>query len=87
MHLERLKMEYNKQLIEKIFFEEIIPETRKGTIEIPVFDKYSNAEEMSTFNISLTVNEPESEFNLNIQKLSQYYPSIRNLLFFLHISD
>ena len=55
-------MEYSKSLVEKIFFEYIIPNTKNGSIELTD----SETEEKRIFNITLTIDEPSNEFNLNI---------------------
>lgn len=58
-------MQYNNDLIEEIFFQEILPKTKDGVIDIPIYNTNSNGDVFS-FNITLDAFDEESPYYLEI---------------------
>lgn len=66
MLLERLKMQFNNSLIEEIFFNQILPNLKNGSIEIPIYNTNSNGD-IFTFNVLVDAYDETSPYYLCIQ--------------------
>lgn len=66
MLLERLKMQFNNSLIEEIFFNQVLPNLKNGSIEIPIYNTNSNGD-IFTFNVLVDVYDETSPYYLCIQ--------------------
>lgn len=66
MLLERLKMQFNNSLIEEIFFYQILPNLKNGSIEIPIYNTNSNGD-IFTFNVLVDAYDETSPYYLCIQ--------------------
>lgn len=66
MLLERLKMQFNNSLIEEIFFNQILPNLKNGSIEIPIYNTNSNGN-IFTFNVLVDAYDETSPYYLCIQ--------------------
>ena len=66
MLLERLKMQFNNSLIEEIFFNQILPNLKNGSIEIHIYNTNSNGD-IFTFNVLVDAYDETSPYYLCIQ--------------------
>lgn len=66
MLLERLKMQFNNSLIEEIFFNQVLPNLKNGSIEIPIYNTNSNGD-IFTFNVLVDAYDETSPYYLCIQ--------------------
>lgn len=66
MLLERLKMQFNNSLIEEIFFNQILPNLKNGSIEIPIYNTNSNGD-IFTFNVLVDAYDETRPYYLCIQ--------------------
>ena len=66
MLLERLKMQFSNSLIEEIFFNQILPNLKNGSIEIPIYNTNSNGD-IFTFNVLVDAYDETSPYYLCIQ--------------------
>ena len=66
MLLERLKMQFNNSLIEEIFFSQVLPNLKNGSIEIPIYNTNSNGD-IFTFNVFVDAYDETSPYYLCIQ--------------------
>lgn len=66
MLLERLKMQFNNSLIEEIFFNQVLPNLKNGSIEIPIYNTNSNGD-IFTFNVLVDAYDETSSYYLCIQ--------------------
>ena len=66
MLLERLKMQFNNSLIEEIFFSQVLPNLKNGSIEIPIYNTNSNGD-IFTFNVLVDAYDETSPYYLCIQ--------------------
>ena len=66
MLLERLKMQFNNSLIEEIFFNQVLPNLKNGSIEIPIYNTNSNGD-IFTFNVFVDAYDETSPYYLCIQ--------------------
>lgn len=66
MLLERLKMQFNNSLIEEIFFNQVLPNLKNGSIEISIYNTNSNGD-IFTFNVLVDAYDETSSYYLCIQ--------------------
>lgn len=66
MLLERLKMQFNNSLIEEIFFNQILPNLKNRSIEIPIYNTNSNGD-IFIFNVLVDAYDETSPYYLCIQ--------------------
>ena len=59
-------MQFNNSLIEEIFFNQILPNLKNGSIEIPIYNTNSNGD-IFTFNVLVDAYDETSPYYLCIQ--------------------
>lgn len=86
MLLERLKMQFNNSLIEEIFFNQILPNLKNGSIEIPIYNTNSNGD-VFTFNVLVDAYDETSPYYLCIQDKEKLVNSLDEYMQIMHSND
>ena len=86
MLLERLKMQFNNSLIEEIFFNQVLPNLKNGSIEIPIYNTNSNGD-VFTFNVLVDAYDETSPYYLCIQDKEKLVNSLHEYMKIMHSND
>ena len=86
MLLERLKMQFNNSLIEEIFFNQVLPNLKNGSIEIPIYNTNSNGD-VFTFNVLVDAYDETSPYYLCIQDKEKLVNSLDEYMKIMHSND
>lgn len=79
MLLERLKIQFNNSLIEEIFFSQVLPNLKNGSIEIPIYNTNSNGD-IFTFNVFVDAYDETSPYYLCIQDKEKLVNSLHEYM-------
>ena len=86
MLLERLKMQFNNSLIEEIFFNQVLPNLKNESIEIPIYNTNSNGD-VFTFNVLVDAYDETSPYYLCIQDKEKLVNSLHEYMKIMHSND
>lgn len=79
-------MQFNNSLIEEIFFNQILPNLKNGSIEIPIYNTNSNGD-VFTFNVLVDAYDETSPYYLCIQDKEKLVNSLDEYMQIMHSND
>ena len=79
-------MQFNNSLIEEIFFNQVLPNLKNGSIEIPIYNTNSNGD-VFTFNVLVDAYDETSPYYLCIQDKEKLVNSLDEYMKIMHSND